>query len=203
MDDFRRRIVSEEGCFATTFERRYYKKTDIFVKRSLRESEYRTGYRGLHIPKLGKERLRNEVASLDFIHKITNVPVPQLYDHFEYNGASYVALEYVEGANMADLCENQKKAVNSEIDTHLITMHNLTSSKIGGPSGIIIPPYRILGKIEDQMWNPPTKDCAYIFCHMDLSQHNIIEDSVTLKIKTIIGSNTRAFGLCNLSAVFI
>ncbi|TGO48128.1 hypothetical protein BCON_0250g00010 [Botryotinia convoluta] len=65
-------------------------------------------------------------------------------------------------------------------------MHNLTSSKTGGPSGIIIPPYRILEKTENQMWNPPTKDCSYVFCHMDLSQHNIIVDPLTLKIKAII-----------------
>ncbi|TGO39749.1 hypothetical protein BHYA_0048g00140 [Botrytis hyacinthi] len=186
MDDFRRRIVSEEGCFATTFERKYYKKADIFVKRSLRESEYRTGYRGMHIPKLGKERLRNEAASLNFIQEFTNIPVPRLYNHFEYNGAYHIVLEYVEGVNMADLSESQKEVVKIEIETHLTTMHNLTSRKIGGPSGIIIPPCRTLRKIDDQMWNPPAKDDAYVFCHMDLSQHNIIVDPVTLKIKAII-----------------
>ncbi|KAF7952275.1 uncharacterized protein EAE97_001772 [Botrytis byssoidea] len=72
-------------------------------------------------------------------------------------------------------------------------MHNLTSRKLGGPSGILIPPYRILGKIEDQVWNPPTKDCAYVFCHMDLSQHNIIVDPVTLKIKAIIDFECSGF----------
>ena len=178
--------MSEEGCFASTFERKYYKKVDIFVKRSLRDSEYQTGYRGLHIPILGKERLRNEAASLQFIQKFTNVPVPQLYDHFEYNGAYYVAMEYVEGVSMSDLSENQKEVVKKEIEIHLSTMHNLTSNKIGGPSGIIIPPYRVLGKIEDQMWNPSTEDCIYVFCHMDLSQHNVIVDPKTLKIKAII-----------------
>ncbi|KAF5872976.1 putative protein kinase-like domain protein [Botrytis fragariae] len=87
---------------------------------------------------------------------------------------------------MADLSESQKEVVKIEIDTHLATMHNLTSSKIGGPSGIIIPPYRILRNMEDQMLSPPSKECEYVFCHMDLSQHNIIVDPVTLKIKAII-----------------
>ncbi|KAF7954426.1 hypothetical protein EAE96_005548 [Botrytis aclada] len=186
MDDFRRKIVSEDGCFSTTFERKYYKKANLFVKRSLRESEYRKGYRGLHIPKLGKERLMNEAASLNFIHKFTNIPIPQLYDHFEYDGAYHVVSEYVEGVNMADLSKDQKEMVNREIDIHLTTMHNLTSSQIGGPSGIIIPPCRILTKMANQMWNPPTKDCSYVFCHMDLSQHNIIVDPATCKIQAII-----------------
>jgi hypothetical protein len=35
MDDVRRKIVSEEGCFTSIFERKYYRKGDIFVKRSL------------------------------------------------------------------------------------------------------------------------------------------------------------------------
>jgi len=186
MDDFRRKIVSEEGCFASTFERKYYRKGDIFVKRSLRKSEYQTGYRGLHIPKLGKERLRNEAASLQFVQEFTNIPVPRLYHHFEYDGAYYVAMEYVEGVSMSDLSENQKEVVAREIEIHLSTMHNLKSNKIGGPSGIIIPPYRVMGKTEDEMWNPPTEDRLYVFCHMDLSQHNVIVDPKTLKIKAII-----------------
>jgi len=76
MDDFRRKIVSEEECFASTFERKYYRKGNIFVKRSLRKSEYQIGYRGLHIPELGIERLRNEAASLQFVQEFTNIPVP-------------------------------------------------------------------------------------------------------------------------------
>lgn len=67
--------MCEEGCFAITFEGKYYKKADIFVKRSLRESEYRTGYRGLHIPKLGKERLKNEAESSKFIQNSQTFPI--------------------------------------------------------------------------------------------------------------------------------
>jgi len=65
-------------------------------------------------------------------------------------------------------------------------MHNLKSNKIGGPSGIIIPPYRIMGKKEDEIWNLPNEDRLYVYCHMDLSQHNVIVDPKTLKIKAII-----------------
>ncbi|KAF7933603.1 uncharacterized protein EAE98_003312 [Botrytis deweyae] len=87
---------------------------------------------------------------------------------------------------MADLNKAQREVVKREIETHLATMHNLTSSKIGGLSDTIISPCRMLRKTDDQMWNPPTKDDAYVFCHMDLSQQNIIVDPVTLKIKAII-----------------
>jgi hypothetical protein len=56
---------------------------------------------------------------LHYVQKFTNIPVPQLYDHFEYNGAYYVALEYVEGVNKSDQSRNQKEVVNREIETHL------------------------------------------------------------------------------------
>jgi serine/threonine protein kinase len=133
-------IVSEEGCFAKTFERRYYRKGDIFVKRSLRQSEYRTGYRGLHIPKLGTKRLRKEAASLKLIQKSTNIPVPQLYDHFEHDGAYYIAMKYVEGVTMSNLSEDQKEVVAKDLEIYLSTMHTLTAKKIGGPSNLIILP---------------------------------------------------------------
>ncbi|CZT02513.1 uncharacterized protein RAG0_09645 [Rhynchosporium agropyri] len=193
MDEMRRKIVSDEGCFASTFERKYYRKGDMFVKRCLRNSEYRTGYRGLYIPKLGMERLRNEAASLLFVQESTNVPVPRLYDHFDHDGAYYIAMEYTEGVCMSSLAEDQKEAVVKQIETHLSTLHNLKSTKIGGPSGIIVPPYRIVEKTEDQTWNLPTEGRLYSFCHMDLSQHNVIVDPETLKINAIIDMEYSGF----------
>ncbi|KAL5339351.1 hypothetical protein BJX70DRAFT_158211 [Aspergillus crustosus] len=58
------RSPSPDGCIALTFERGYYHCDGLFIKRSLRPSEFRTSQRGLHIPRLGKERLQNEAESL-------------------------------------------------------------------------------------------------------------------------------------------
>jgi hypothetical protein len=82
--------IQEEGCIATTFERKYYHLGSVFIKRSLRPSEFRTGYRGLHVPRLGKERLMNEAESLQFIQQHTDIPVPTVYCHFEDDGAYYL-----------------------------------------------------------------------------------------------------------------
>jgi hypothetical protein len=177
MDDFRQMIVSEEGCFNYTFERKYYRKRDyskedIFVKRSLRKSEYKTGYRGLYISKFAMERLRNEAASLEIVHQYANVPVPRLYESFEYNGAYYIAMEYVEGAGMSSLSKDEQEVVAREIEIHLSTIHALTSNEIGISSNTIIPPYRIMEKIENNKWNLSTEDLGvvHVYCHMDLSQ---------------------------------
>lgn len=70
--------LAEEGCFAVTYERKYYRRDNVFIKRSLRATEFRVGYRGLYVPRLAKERLRNEAESLRFIRRVTNIPVPNV-----------------------------------------------------------------------------------------------------------------------------
>ncbi|KAI9747748.1 MAG: hypothetical protein M1835_001983 [Candelina submexicana] len=181
------KTIKEEGCFAITFERKYYKLGDTFVKRSLRPREFRTGYRGLHVPRASTERLMNEAASLRFIRKMTNIPVPTLYCDFEDDGAYYLVTEYVQGVGMADLKEEQKSTIMKEIEIHLATMQKLRSSSIGGPSGIVVPPYRVTLKTERDSWTLPASGAEeYVFCHNDLSQYNIIVDPDTLKINAIV-----------------
>src|SRR3954465_3244944 len=61
----------EDGCFAVTYERKYYHRGGAFIKKSLRPKEFRTGYRGLHVPRLNKESLMNEAESLRYIRRNT------------------------------------------------------------------------------------------------------------------------------------
>lgn len=179
--------VKEEGCFAVTAERKYYHVGDKFIKRSLRPREFITGYRGLHIPRVGKERLMNEAASLRYIREMTNIPVPTVCCEFEDDEAYYLITEYIEGVSMSDLTEVQKVTVTKEIKLHLETLQNLTSTSVGGPSGIIIPPYRVTLKTENDIWVLPVSQTHdYVFCHNDLSQQNIVVDPTTLKINAII-----------------
>ncbi|CAJ2502970.1 Uu.00g103640.m01.CDS01 [Anthostomella pinea] len=183
---------TEEGCFAVTFERKYYHRGDAFVKRSLRPREFRTGYRGLHVPRLRNESLRNEAASLRFIRQHTKIPVPTLYCDFEDDDAYYLIMEYIQGVSMSDLSEDQKSIVREELQNHLATLRTLKSNQLGGPTGIVIPPHRILRLVdaeraEKNTWClQPSIHEEYVFCHNDLSQHNIIVDPTTLKINAII-----------------
>lgn len=39
----------EYGCLANTFERKYYRRGDALIKRSLRPSEFRVGFRSLRL----------------------------------------------------------------------------------------------------------------------------------------------------------
>ncbi|XXH00866.1 hypothetical protein Hte_007217 [Hypoxylon texense] len=177
----------EDGCFSISFERKYYHCGNTFIKRSLRPREFRTGYRGLHIPRVNKERLRNEAASLRYIRQHTNIPVPTVYCDFEDDEAYYLITEYVEGVGMSELEDKQKEVVRLELKDHLAALRGLTSNRIGGPTGIVIPPYRVMRRTEKDNWALRVSDTNdYVFCHNDLSQQNIIVDPTTLKIKAII-----------------
>ncbi|KAL4885177.1 hypothetical protein BJY04DRAFT_214516 [Aspergillus karnatakaensis] len=89
---------------------------------------------------------------------------------------------------MAALAEDQKRLVCTEIEQHLANLRGIKFNTLGGPSGIVIPPYRVMRLSDKSEW--PRKvsqdDGEYAFCHNDLSQHNIIVDPETLKIRAII-----------------
>lgn len=179
--------TKEDGCIATTAERKYYQRGQVFIKRSLRPREYMTGYRGLHIPPLGIERLMNEAEALQFVRQHTDIPVPTVYCHFLDDEAYYLITEYVDGINMADLTEEQKLVVSEELERHRAKLKTLRSSKLGGPSGIMVPPYRVLRLAETEKWDlRPADGDDYVFCHNDLSQQNVIVDPKSLRINAII-----------------
>lgn len=51
----------------------------------------------------------------------------------------------------------------------------------------VIPPYRIMQKTFRSRWTMKNRDSKdLVFCHNDLSTHNIIVDEKTLKIKAIL-----------------
>lgn len=179
--------TQDDGCIATTFERKYYQLPGVFIKRSLRPREFKTGYHGLHVPPLGVERLKNEASCLEFIQAHTDIPVPRVLAHFMDDGAYYVITEHVDGPRMSELQEDQKIVVKAELERHLETLRSLKSDTLGGPAGIVVPPYRVLEHCKTTRWKLKPADAKeYIFCHNDLSQQNVIVDEESLRIKAII-----------------
>ncbi|PNY25186.1 Uncharacterized protein TCAP_04880 [Tolypocladium capitatum] len=109
--------VREEGCIATTLGRKYYPPGSVFVKRSLRLNEFRTGYRSLHVPHRGKVRLMSEDESVQFIQQHTDIPVPTMCCHFEDVGSYHLITEYIRGGSMSKLPEGQKAVVREELES--------------------------------------------------------------------------------------
>lgn len=184
----------ERHCFAITAERKYYHVGKTFIKRSLRPDEWQVSQvKGvMHIPRLSRERILNEGATLNYIRENTNIPVPQLYACFEDSDAAYLVMEYVSGVGMHKLAETQRKVVMKELQSHVATLRQLRSRRIGGVDGddghFVVPPYRVLKRTHRDVWNlrPADKESKLVFCHNDLSQYHVIVDPETLKIKSII-----------------
>lgn len=168
-------------------ERAWYQRGKFFIKRSLRPSEYFTNVRGtLHVPRLGKERLQNEAASMQFIARASNIPVPQIYGAFEVDDSFLLIMEWIEGVALAKIPEDQQHLVYAEIQQHLATLQSITSSRLGGPSGMIIPPSRVMEKTGRDQWTFRPSNEEYVFCHDDLSVSNIIVDPKTFKVNAIL-----------------
>lgn len=143
--------AQEEGCFGIIFERKYYRRGNAFIKRNLRPREYRTGYKGLHIPRMGKERLKNEASCLEYIRQHTDIPVPQVYCHFEDDDAYYLITEYIEGVGMSALLEDQKSKVQKELVAHVDKLKSLTARSLGG---LQESSYRLIGSFDKQSRTP-------------------------------------------------
>ncbi|KAI9886841.1 MAG: hypothetical protein M1823_001340 [Watsoniomyces obsoletus] len=180
----------EDGCFGITAERKYYRVGKTFIKRSLRSREWQfSPWKGrVHVPRLGRERLINEAASMVYIRDHTQIPVPTLHCSFEDDGAIYLIMEYIEGVGMNELTPPEQEVVKKEVESHLQTLRGLHSRVAGGPGGLIIPPYRVTRKTTQDEWQLKSEidDEVLVFCHNDLSQHNIVVDPVSLKINAII-----------------
>ncbi|RJE19773.1 Choline/ethanolamine kinase [Aspergillus sclerotialis] len=96
-------------------------------------------------------------------------------------------MQYVDGIGMSELLEEEKEVVCAELCQHLAALHEIKRDMIGGPSGIVIPPYRVMRCRNNDTWIPrSSENSEYVFCHNDLSQHNVIVDRRTLKINAII-----------------
>lgn len=179
----------EIDCFAVTAERKYYHIGKTFMKRSLRPREWQVSpFKGtIHVPRQGNERLLNEAAAMQFVKEHTKIPVPLLHCAFADDDAVYLVMEYIAGVSMASLTEDEKHVVKQELAEHLETLQSLRSSTLGGVSGLVIPPYRVMSKIFRDDWDlRPSETEEYVFCHNDLSQHNVIVDPKSLRINAII-----------------
>lgn len=179
----------EDGCFAVTLERKYYHRGQAFIKRSLRPREFRPGHGGgPHVPRQAKERLMNEAAALRFVREHTDVPVPAVLCDFEDDGAYYLVTEHVAGESMAGLGDAAKALVRAELERHAASLRRLRSARLGGPSGIVAPPHRVARLTDRDAWElrDADRDDAYVFCHNDLSQNNVLVDPATLRITAIL-----------------
>lgn len=124
----------------------------------------------------------NEAESFRYIRNHTNI----IYCEFEDQDAYYLITEYIEGVSMSSLTEGQKAVVREELQ-HLETIQTFKSTRLGGPSGIVIPPYRVLQHTQMvHLHLKPSDHDEYVFCHNGISQQNVVVDPDRFKINAIM-----------------
>ena len=182
----------EDKYIAYTAYRKYFisESTGMFMKRTLRHSELQRNFKGEIIaPGRVLERSRNEAAALMYLEKCSTVPVPKVYREFELDGAHCIIMELVKGDLLADLEESSKPAVIEKLQDHITAMHSISGPQLGGvsPPGLVCLPYRIsrVARIDETKLIPFKSD-DLVFCHNDLSQHNVLVDPETHVIQAII-----------------
>lgn len=192
-----------------SYERKYLRHTNFHIKRSLRFTELYPASPAqsnagsdpydevpeprLYVPRLSRERLQNEADSLRFVATLTDVPVPKVLALFEDFGACFLITETVPGVEMSRLREEDKEVVNQQLRKHIATLHSLRSNILGGPGGQIIVPRPVMRASHQDHWNlmqgNPVEGATmarYVFCHGDLSEHNVIVDPETLQVQAIL-----------------
>lgn len=173
----------------TNHEREFRIDQDRFYKRSFRPSEYKLDWRNKpYVPPLGFERVANEAACLRFIREKTDIPVPDVLEAYDDDGAFVLVTRRLRGVEMDKLSPEHQAIVIMEVEEHIRKLQSLHSARIGGPTGFICPPQRATQYFPgDKTWSPRVgKEDELIFCHCDLSQSNIIVDPENLKIEGII-----------------
>ena len=190
----------------TTLDRHFSYDRHTFTKRELFPHERRTNRKGeiIRIP-WSAERLENEYAALEYIAANTYIPVPQVVSFKKIDGSFQLVVERVSGVLLTEMGEDKAEAAenakNYITSTVLPQLASLKSNRSGNLNGVVIPPSRIWGKDKRPWWAPRISDAQdFVFCHNDLSQHNIMMDPITLEVAAIIDWEYSGFYLPEFEA---
>lgn len=184
--------MSKETAKWTTPEREYIIYENKFVKRSLAAHEYKDSIQNPQSHAYRNNiRLKNEAECLRFMKENTKIPVPGVLAAYERDDGSFVLeTELVNGVEMMELNREQREIVKPQIRQCAKELHSLRSNKLGGPSGIIWPPYGVATTSNGlTSWSQHINfkpERPFVFCHRDLSQSNVLIDPTTLNLTAVI-----------------
>jgi hypothetical protein len=133
------------------------------------------------VPRMPMQRLKNEVAAIEFVRKNTNIPVPTVRCAFEANGRYYIITDVVPNVTMAELSESQKDVVMEELERYVSVMHGMKWAGFWALLACHIVWPRPFPLPNLNGWSSTIRSSMLVLCHNDLSQHSIIVDQETLK----------------------
>ena len=177
---------------------RYYTFTPTtFTKRQRRPSEYTYRCDGsLAVTRWERERIVNERDALIFIAENTSIPVPRLLEWPDIDGVGSITLERIGGASFNDVHFDLGPEDRAKLERNTLTfiegtllpqLRSLRSTKMGQLAGVVVPPVRVSSHDERPSWELRTSTTSrYVYCHNDITVHNILVDPATLTINAVI-----------------
>ena len=171
----------------TVVDRHYTGSSSTFTKRQCTPAEQLLNNNGeVATYPFTRERLENERDALKFIAQSTTIPVPRIIAWSDIDGIGSLTVETIPGKSAGDIITNgtdedvQKVKRNVEsfmTCTVLPQLARLRSKRLGQLGNIVIPPPRVTLWDHRPSWPIQTSSRArYIFCHNDLSLHNVLVD---------------------------
>lgn len=133
--------------------------------------------------------IRNEKLALDYIRKHTSIPVPKVVFYLDEGSRVYLATEFVEGVELAEIEDpaGKQKAIE-QVDAYVRELETHKSNKIRGFGfDICLPPCAEALEMPSTVSRfPEYDDERFVLCHGDLHDSNVIVDPKTFEVKAII-----------------
>lgn len=175
----------------TSEQREFIKSNKVISKRQLTPSELLFNPSKILLP---NERLKNEHAALCYVRENTTIPVPQIISFGYEKDSPKLVIGFIEGKLLEDFDDEQRhdvlRVVNEQMKRHIIPeLHKLQRKTTGSIDGSlpVIPPNPVMYATKPSSWRHiTTKGPAFVFCHNDLSGHNIILNPETYEIVGIV-----------------
>lgn len=176
-------------------QREFTSDGTFFVKRQLRPQEL--GFPAENLL-FCTERIKNEYVTLLLIKEKTKIPVPREIElSVQHDGDDVTCslrTEYIHGILLEDINEDHRMMAIAEVDRQmeesiLPELRKLKSSSLGSADVNlpVFPPNIVLyDKMRTDWPRIESGDDDFVFCHNDLSGHNIIVDERTFEILAIL-----------------
>jgi serine/threonine protein kinase len=141
-----------------------------------------------------EERLKNEYATLRYIRENTTIPVPQVLSFGYENGSLKLVTTYITSKLLEDFDDEQRdtaiRAVDEQMERHIVPeLQKLRHRSIGSIDRDLLafPPNPVMYATMQASWRRITSEgLDFVFCHNDLSGHNILLDPESCEILGIL-----------------
>lgn len=183
-------------------DRKYTLTETTFTKRQVLQWEFPED-KAISNTLFSRKRIENEYETLVYVAAKRTIPIPKPLGLSEENGSLRLTTRRIEGISLADIEDDKEQvaalsSVRRELyETIFPQLHFLHRNFVGSVSKalLVIPPLKLLEEENRTDWpSICSTELAFVLCHNDLGQHNIMVDRESHKIIGIMDWEYAMFG---------